>query len=407
MTGRVESVLQVNVRLAEGGAAGVARTLADELRRQGIRSPFVYGYGNRGGRSPMEEQYDALKLTPAPIALLNRESHLTFGKETPLHSLSAWSQLRDRIAHSDVVHLHAIHSFMAHPDQFLQLVMDQNKPVVWTLHDQWVMTGRCAQPGSCRGWETGCDPCPDLQAYPPARVDRAAKHWPQRRELIARLQATVPTAIVACADWLAEEAEIAGFQNISVIKNSVDREFWDAATELSPIRPASAVIRNVFVCRDLRDARKVDWGLLRELSQVPGNELTIIGDDPPHRLDNVHYVPAIGSRAELAEALRGHDRLIFTSQIDYFPLTLAEALTCGLEVLAVESRAAREFSSHTQVRLFSSALELLTAAITASEAVPPQDRDFFSPGRMAADYMAVYRALIPRSIHGVGESDAA
>lgn len=36
----------------------------------------------------------------------------------------------------------------------------RSKPVIWTMHDQWNMTGVCHYTGSCDGWLRGCRSCP-------------------------------------------------------------------------------------------------------------------------------------------------------------------------------------------------------------------------------------------------------
>lgn len=409
----ISNVLQVNIRLSEGGAAGVARTLADELRRVGIASPFAYGYGTRGGSSPLEVEYDGVRVTPGAIAAVNRLSYSTLGKETALYSPRMWSTFARAIQQSDVVHLHAIHSYFTSADRLIDEVIAAGKPVTWTLHDQWIMTGRCAQPGSCRLWESGCQKCPDLNAYPPARFDHAAARWKERYASVARLQDAVPTAIVACADWLAEEAERAGIRNVSVVKNSVDRGFWDAvgagpgtaptdagpgATVPAARVPAATGPRNLFMCRDLRDPNKVDWDVLARVAALPGQGMTIVGDNPEQLPPLARHIPAITDRAELAAVLGGHDRLIFTSQVDYFPLTIAEALTAGMRVFAIDSQAAREFRTHPGLRLFASSDELVAALALDSRLVPATTdaaRDpFFAPERMANEYLGVYESLV-------------
>ncbi|MFC5931870.1 colanic acid biosynthesis glycosyltransferase WcaC [Cryobacterium melibiosiphilum] len=423
-TKTVQNVLQVNIRLSEGGAAGVARTLADELRRVGIRSPFAYGYGKRGRASPLEAEYDGVRVTPAAIAALNRISYSTRGVETGLVSPHLWHDFAKSVEASDVVHLHAIHSYFAPTERLLSDISRAGKPVVWTLHDQWIMTGRCAQPGTCRLWQDGCPKCPDLAAYPPAKFDHAAERWQQRYAAVRLLQQSVPTSIVACADWLADEAVTAGIDNVTVVKNSVDRQFWDAL-EAHP-RVHTETTRNLFLCRDLRDENKVDWELLTAIAAVPYQSLTIVGDNPEANPDytptykavrtSAEYRPAIMNRVALAKLMREHDRLIFTSQVDYFPLTIAEALTAGLAVFAVDSQAAREFRAHPRVTLFDSA-DSLYAALQANprdddpdpsarptDAAPLSlDRtsdlavpDFFAPSRMAAEYRAIYDSLLTR-----------
>jgi putative colanic acid biosynthesis glycosyltransferase len=390
----MRKVLQVNIRLSEGGAAGVARTLADELRRLDIDSPFAYGYGKGGGPSPLETEYSGVRVTPRPIAALNRLSYAVLGKETDLASPKLWSRLRSEIRTSDVIHLHAIHSYFASTEMLFDALIAAGKPVVWTLHDQWIMTGRCAQPGTCRRWETGCKACPDLAAYPPAVMDHAAQRWPQRNRAVRKLQENLPTAIVACADWLGDEAHKAGLQNVRVIKNSVDRAFWEATTDRPSI--ATNTVKNLFMCRDLRDKLKVDWSLLGSISQIKGQSLTVIGDNAEELPPNVAHHEAIMDRRRLGEIMASHTRLIFTSRVDYFPLTIAEALTAGLDVLALNSQAAREFSSHPRVRIASDEGELLAMAKDTPSPTNQtvSQRAFFDPQRMTQQYLDLYKSLV-------------
>ncbi len=49
------NILQFNVRLAEGGAAGVALDLHQRALQQGLASHFVYGYG-KGGKESVSHQ---------------------------------------------------------------------------------------------------------------------------------------------------------------------------------------------------------------------------------------------------------------------------------------------------------------------------------------------------------------
>ena len=51
------NIMQFNVRLAEGGAAGVALDLHQRALRQGLSSPFVYGYGKGGKKSVSHDSY--------------------------------------------------------------------------------------------------------------------------------------------------------------------------------------------------------------------------------------------------------------------------------------------------------------------------------------------------------------
>ncbi|WP_412162162.1 glycosyltransferase [Curtobacterium flaccumfaciens] len=388
-------VLQINVRLSEGGAAGVARTLHDGLRARGIGARFAYGYAKGGGPSPLETEYEALRLASAPRAALNLAAHQFVGTELVNPARSQRASLLREVRKSDVVHLHAIHSYMMPPLDLLALIADEGKPIVWTMHDQWVMTGRCAQPGTCRGWEGGCDPCPFLSAYPPAKIDRAASMFVARRTAMDEVRATVPLKMVACASWLADEMEAGGFSDVSTITNSVDPQFWSLAQEQAPGDQVDGQARFLFMCRDLRDRAKVDWDLLEEIARIAPGRLTIVGDNAPSPIANALMLGAITERAEMYRLMREHTHLVFSSAVDYYPLTIVEALTAGMSVVAADSRAAREFGWSKNVTIVgerSRWAEAIDSAVPLSP-ISPAEVTHFSPDRMIDDYVGLYESL--------------
>lgn len=385
--------LQLNVRFSEGGAARVARTLHDELSTHGISSTFAYGYGPHGKSSPEAHREQALRITPRPLVGIHKAAHTTLGREAKLRSRQRWRALESRIADSDVVHLHVLHSYYVSFESLVNSLIKYQKPVVWTLHDQWALTGRCALPGDCKLWADNCPSCPHKEAYPPAAVDHAHRRSLERRRLIERLSAEVPFAMVACAEWLAEKCRSAGYSAIA-IANSVDGSFWRACQQQSPRSP-SPRIRVLFMCRDLRDPDKVDWTLLEALTRLPNIQLTIVGDHAPRAITGATHLPAQNSRETLAEVFAKHDRLVFTSQVDHSPLILAEALTAGLEVVASDSPASREMRRFPAVRLCHSqhAFTELSQAPLSPATRSHDATDFFSPARMASEYASLYKTL--------------
>lgn len=70
---------------------------------------------------------------------------------------------------ADIVHLHIIHS------GYLSLLslgsISKKKPLVWTLHDPWAMTGHCIYPFECKKWISGCSQCENLNTHFSLRRD--------------------------------------------------------------------------------------------------------------------------------------------------------------------------------------------------------------------------------------------
>ncbi len=385
-------VLQVNVRLSEGGAAGVARTLAEELPKLGIQAGYAYGFGRRAGPSPMASAYGATRLTGRVSAVRNFGTERVLGRELSLGSRSTPDHLRAVLHSVDVVHLHAVHSFMIPFEQLERELIRAGKPVVWTAHDEWLLTGRCAQPGTCNGWLTGCSPCQDRSAYPSAWLDTAARGYTRKRLMMSRLEAALPVAIVACAQWLGDRLRVAGFRNVITVHNSVDASFWSA---VRPRHRHDGPQRVVFMCRDLRDRHKVDVELLCRIASLPDLHLTVIGDHAPPALAAVAtVVPAISDRSALAAVLQDNDTLVFTSLVDYFPLTIAEALVAGCRVVALRSPASTEMAQLGPVTTVATNEELLQV-LCAGPSPAPSAAGIFAPDRMAGEYADLYASILP------------
>ncbi len=66
------NIMQFNVRLAEGGAAGVALDLHQRAREAGLSSRFIYGYGKGGRKSASHDKFaNVEKHTPRLTSIAN------------------------------------------------------------------------------------------------------------------------------------------------------------------------------------------------------------------------------------------------------------------------------------------------------------------------------------------------
>lgn len=102
----------------------------------------------------------------------------------------------DEFREADVLHCHIIHSgyLSIHSLPWLS----QLKPLIWTLHDPWALTGHCIYPGDCQRWKTGCGECPSLDSPLPLKADRTAYLFSQKKKAYAMLSAD----IVVASEWM-------------------------------------------------------------------------------------------------------------------------------------------------------------------------------------------------------------
>jgi putative colanic acid biosynthesis glycosyltransferase len=385
----IENVLSLNVRLSEGGAARVMLSIHDYLIRESIESKLAYGYGPHGGTSAEEFDTQALRLTSKTRTAINLASHGLTGAESVSPSKSNIHRFEKLVEEADVVHLHAVHSFFWKFPTLIETLTKSPKKIIWTMHDSWILTGRCAIPGDCSRWKTGCGACPNKDAYPPSRLDFSSKNWGLKRQLFETLSASNQVQLVSVSNWLASDLREAGFQNVVVVNNGLDSQFFDAAIST----PSSEIkYEFLFVNRDLRDKYKVSVSHLNMISKL-GKSLTVVGDNAPAELaQRITLIPSVKSRALLARLMKSHKCLIFTSRIDNFPLTVVEALISGLEVIMPNCLAAQEFLDFPQVRTYSNDEEFLEL-INSNATEFNKDMTQFSPQHMPYRYLQIYKGI--------------
>lgn len=92
------------------------------------------------------------------------------------------------------------------------------KPIVWTMHDMWNMTGVCHHAGDCQGFLNHCGDCP-LLGRRAGRNDLSARVWRRKKALYG----DVPVHFVAVSNWLstrARESSLMRHADIRVIPNA-------------------------------------------------------------------------------------------------------------------------------------------------------------------------------------------
>lgn len=94
-------------------------------------------------------------------------------------------------ADADLVDVHCMHSgtfsYLALP------ALTAGKPMVFTFHDMWPITGHCHASLECERWKTGCGACPHPEIYPPMRRDGSALEWRLKRRAYERSKFTIVT----------------------------------------------------------------------------------------------------------------------------------------------------------------------------------------------------------------------
>lgn len=76
---------------------------------------------------------------------------------------------------ADLIHYHQIHN--SHFNLYDLYNEMRLKPTIITLHDPWILTGRCVHPMECNKWKKGCENCKYLNTLFSFKEDNSMSMW--------------------------------------------------------------------------------------------------------------------------------------------------------------------------------------------------------------------------------------
>lgn len=337
-------VLHVNTAARTGGAAQVASALYRAQRARGQHATFLSGRPEPGG-APNEA------TLPRARFLANVLAYRATTAEAPLDTRRWRRLLASHLAESDIVHLHNAHGYYL-PRPVLQTLLE--RPCVWTLHDLWLATGRCAAPQGCERWRTGCAPCPHPDRYP-AAWHAGNEEQAERRRLAqeSRAQFAVPS------QWLASCMIEAGVpaERLHVVPNPllVVADRFDETARMAARRalgwPEDRCVALV-AAGWLADPNKNVSMVLEAMARVARPErwfLALLGrpDRTMRRLIAALSVETLliertGGFDALAQAYLAADLFLNPSRGESFGMTNLEALAHGCRLICSDLPVFRE-----------------------------------------------------------------
>ena len=401
-----------------GGAAIAAKRLMKALRSIGTEASMLVRTGqdyashihalHEGAlQEPLflfDKFYEKLKFLPHEK---NKSVRFAFstaqtGREISQHPL---------IQEADIIHLHWVqHGFL--DMDALNKLSSLNKPIVWTLHDQWAFTGGCHYTRGCAHYEQKCGKCPMLKN--PSDQDISRKLWQQKSHWLKQTQ---KLCVVACSDWLRKEALTSGLmKNSQVINipNPADPEAYFPES-ISEARLALNIPEDrfvlLFVAQNIRDPRKGFVYLERALEQLKPEiaskiTLLLMGKEGPEKL-SVPYITTgpLSNLAEIRRAYNAADVLMVPSLEDNLPNTIMEASSCHKPSIAFRTGGIPEMIIHQETGWLSDSgyeygltegIEWMTQenrARACGEKAGAFAQANYTPEIVAKQYLSVYEGM--------------
>ena len=330
----------VNTEYSRGGAAQMARRLHAAINARGVSSVIAYG---RGGKAADGNSY---RFGLLPEVYL----HAFLARVAGIHGYGSYISTRRlenyiRKNGFDVMHLHNLHGYFLDLS-FIRRLKEMKKPVVWTLHDGWPVTGRCPYLCECERWRIGCGECPDLRAYPRSWFLDASPLM-HRIKMGYFCEGWSPILVLP-SQWLAKgirESCLGGLR-IEVIPNGVDTAAF-SPVDRNAARARLGIARDrkvaLLMAANLKDRRKGAGYFFEALKYINNDNLTVLlvgrkveTGDAAGKYDIRQTGFVSGVRA-LADIYNAADVFCVTYLNDNFPNTVLESMSCGTPVAGFDS----------------------------------------------------------------------
>jgi len=330
-------IFLINTEYYRGGAARIAKTLHDTLNSTTeFRSYFAYG------RDPRANSGEAIRFAWQPEVYL----HAFLTRATGLQGYGTWlstKRLEKYIIKEnfDLIHLHNLHGYYLNLS-FINFLKKLNIPVVWTLHDGWSITGRCAYWFGCNKWKEGCGNCPNLSLYPKTFIDTSYFMWEKKKNYFSSGWNPI---IVCPSQWLAdrvEESYLKEYQ-VKVIPNAVDIEVFKSKNKNTIRKKYGIPIgKKVILClaADLEDERKGIKYFFESLKYITAKNWMVVTVGKVINYDKIKEIDIeikqmgyINDKNDISDVYNLAGVFCISSLDDNFPTTVLEAMACGIPVV--------------------------------------------------------------------------
>lgn len=269
---------------------------------------------------------------------LSRNLHLKFAKLTGLNGCFSRLSTKKFLNfineyNPDIIHLHNLHNCYINLPMLFNYIKKHNIPIVWTLHDCWIMTGQCPHFTivKCDKWETGCYDCPQYKQYPSSYIDNTKTMWKLKNKWFTGVNnMTIVTPSQRLAN-LVKESFLAEYE-VKVINNGIDLsvfKFTESSYREKNSLQNKIIILGVSFIWDAREGYEDYLSLAKVLDDNYHLVLVGVSKEQIQSLPkNVLGIEKTNNQKELAEIYSSSDVFINTTYEDNYP-----TVNLGLELV--------------------------------------------------------------------------
>mgnify|MGYP005850939931 CR=1 FL=1 len=340
-------VLFLHSQCENGGISRIIFAICDLLKKNGSEGKFAFSRGF----IPMEHKEDCF-MFGKKIDIL---THVLMTRIFDKHGYGSKNATKSLIKlinsyQPDIIHINNIHGYYLNMEIFFEYLKKIRKPIVWTLHDCWPITGHCShfEYKECDKWKYKCEECENISTYPKSWiVDNSYNNFEIKKRLYHGLE---NLTLVTPARWLQNmiKNSILADKKCVVINNGIDLNAFDYI-------PSSLKKDYGFDNKRLYLAVASVWtdnkgysDLFKLVKKIDkdNEQIVVIGVNKKQNIElQNHGIFAIlhtKSIFELACWYSTADVFINPTYEDTFPTVNIEALACGTPVVTYKTGGSSE-----------------------------------------------------------------
>jgi glycosyltransferase involved in cell wall biosynthesis len=232
----------------------------------------------------------------------------------------------------DIIHIHNFHGQYASIDALAELA--SKKPVTWTFHGLWGVTGGCDFPDGCIRFRDRCGECPQIGVWPIGPVDNTQAQLADKKRMLANLSLHV-IAPSRFFESLIRSSPTSENWRVHHIPNGIDTSLF------KPLSKDEQRLKVLLVCRDFTEPRKGFDRIAVALNEADPDsiEIRLVGGhtawartklSPKLRVNDFGY---LSDRSALSKVFGESELFLFASTAENFPYVILEAMAAGCCVL--------------------------------------------------------------------------
>ena len=387
-------ILYLNVVVDYSSTGRLVRDLAEGSKNQGHQVKILYG--RKSSNKDEDTVFVGNKVETAFHGLMTK----MFGRHG-LHSTQSTQRIINEIKefNPDIIHLHNLHGYWVNVPMLLGFLKEYNKPIVWTLHDFWMISGSAANFHyyGCKEWHEGCVINNHPSLYPGSYfIKRQRKNFKWKKDILSSMN---NIHYITVSKWQKEEFNKSFLNNkpIDHIYNGIDLNVFQYKN-----KKIKSSLNLLAVANDWKESKGLN-DLLNLSKSLKSNEhLTIIGltQKQINQLKDYDHITLIERTSNIEELVSHYQEADVYLNLSYeetMGMTTVEALACGTPCVTYDKTALPELINDrvgavVTAGAYDEALRMARNMNKNGLDCREYVEGLFDKNKMIMDYMSIYES---------------